>query len=322
MLSAPDFEKKQIVFVMLNQGERLSFKNDNIVVKTSDGRIRHQSTCYRLFALFVAGPLTVTSGLLERAEKFGFTIVLLNYSMRVYGVWSAASEGNVLLRRKQYEYTGNEIAQHIVANKIDSQVAALKTIRRKSPRLVKAIDTMASYRKRLPDKSADLQQLLGLEGVASKVYFQGLYADFNWIARRPRVKQDIVNCLLDIGYTKLFNIIEALMNVYGFDLYQGIYHRQFYQRKSLVCDMVEPFRPIIDLQIRKAYNLGQIHADDFDVRQGQYFLYGKNAKPYVAWILESILSYKRELFNYIQQYYRAFMKDKPIEQFPVFSLKE
>ena len=51
---------------------------------------------------------------------------------------------------------------------------------------------------------------------------------------------------MDIGYTYLFNFIDALLRLYGFDTYLGFYHKEFYQRKSLVCDVVEPFRCIID----------------------------------------------------------------------------
>ena len=319
MLSAPDFEKKQIIFAMLNQGDKLSFKNDNIVIREYLDRIKHQSTCYRLFALFIAGNTTITSGLLQRAEKFGFTIIFMNYSMRVYGVWASATGGNVLLRRKQYQYTKLDIAQSIVANKIDNQLAVLKSIRNKSLTLKKCIAKIVSYRDRLPDNALGLQDILGIEGISSRSYFSSLYADFGWTARRPRVKHDAINCLLDIGYTKLFNITEALLNVYGFDLYKGVYHRQFYQRKSLVCDIVEPFRPLIDYRIRKAYNLGQVNENDFDIRQGQYFLYGKKAKPYVAWLLEAVLERKNEMFKYIQNYYRAFMKDMDAAKFPVFN---
>ena len=57
---------------------------------------------------------------------------------------------------------------------------------------------------------------------------------------------------LDIGYTMLFNIVDAMLQIYGFDTYYGVFHRCFYMRKSLVCDIMEPMRPIIDYEIRKA----------------------------------------------------------------------
>lgn len=40
--------------------------------------------------------------------------------------------------------------------------------------------------------------------------------------------------------------------------------------------IVEPFRCIIDRKIRTAYNLGQIHAEDFEEYKGKWTLSYKN----------------------------------------------
>ena len=135
--------------------------------------------------------------------------------------------------------------------------------------------------------------------------------------QKSRTK-DPTNTLLDIGYTLLFNFIEGLLNLYGFDLYRGVYHKKFYQRKSLVCDLVEPFRPAIDSRIRKAYSLGQVNKEDFNLTQGQYRLYGEKSRSYIKFLLEEIVIHKQGMFKYVQQYYRSFMRDKPIENYPLF----
>lgn len=64
MLNANDFSKKQIIFLFTNEGEKLSFSNDNIIVKDKEGKIKHQSTCYRLFMVCVVGNISITSGLI------------------------------------------------------------------------------------------------------------------------------------------------------------------------------------------------------------------------------------------------------------------
>ena len=125
-----------------------------------------------------------------------------------------------------------------------------------------------------------------------------------------------------IYYTILFNIVNALLEMYGFDVYVGILHTQFFHRKSLVCDLEEPFRPIIDEAILKALNLGQVKDDDFWKKQNQYILPWKNSKKYVGLILEAIMEYKNEIFIYLQSYYRAFMRDKAAGDFPVFEMFE
>ncbi len=208
-----------------------------------------------------------------------------------------------------------------MVSKVKNQQAILKIIRNKDSYIKESVKKLTSYINDLVNESpTDLQRLLGLEGIASKVYFNALFADYDWKGRKPRVKHDTINCLLDIGYTFLFNLIDGLLAVYGFDVYCGVYHRMFYQRKSLVCDLVEPFRPLIDYRIRKALNLSQVNADDFILKQGQYMLYGKKAKPYTAWLLQELLDNRERIFVYIQNYYRAFMREYEITKYPVFSI--
>ena len=318
MISTKDFEQKQIIYVLLDEGECISFKNDNIIIKDKDDNTKLQTTCYRLFAVFVCGHFTLTSGIFERAKKFGFTLVLLSHSMKVNAIIPARTEGNVLLRRVQYNYEGFEIAAQITANKIHNSLAQLKKIRGKSEKAKEVIAKLKDNEKQVQESGLSLAQIMGFEGVSAKMYFEVLFSEYNWTARRPRVKHDAINCLMDIGYTMLFNVVNGIAELFGFDTYVGVLHREFYNRKSLVCDLVEPFRVIVDAAILKMLNLGQVHEKDFYINQKQYTLFGKNAVPYTQNILKAILEWKNEIFLYIQCYYRAFVRQKPISEYPVF----
>lgn len=322
MMSTRDFEHKQIAFVFSNRGEKISFKNDNIIVSDSEGKTKHQSTCYRLFALFVCGDYCVTTGLLERSKKFGFTIVFMTASLRVTMILPSKAEGNVLLRKRQYAYDKTDIAARVISNKIHNQNFLLKKIRKKADDEKRVIADLERYEKDVLNPGLSVQEIMGIEGVSAKLYFKTLFAAYNWKSRQPRVKNDITNTLLDIGYTILFNIVNALLEMYGFDVYVGILHTQFFHRKSLVCDLEEPFRPIVDAAILKAMNLGQVRKKDFWKNQSQYILPWKNSQKYISLILEAIMEYKNEIFIYLQGYYRAFMRDKPAEEFPVFDMEE
>ena len=205
----------------------------------------------------------------------------MSHSLKPYAFWNAQAEGNTLLRKKQYVYDSLDIAVKLVQNKIQNQIQALQKTRDKNIDKKEKIKLLKTYKAEVLSHKFSDKKILGLEGVASKVYFRSLFGDFKWQARRPRAKTDITNCLLDIGYTLLFNFMEALLGLYGFDVYKGVYHKEFYQRKSLVCDLIEPFRPIIDYQIRKAYKLNQIQTKDFVISQGQYRLFGKK-KPAIS----------------------------------------
>lgn len=321
MLSLPDFMEKSIIVCFATEGQTLSFKNDNAVIKNKDGDIVLQHSCYRIFSLWIVGHTSITTGILQRSKRFGFSIILFTYSFRIMGVWNAGAEGNFLLREKQYNYQGLEIAWHIVKNKINNQIGLLKEIREKTEDQKVLINEIESYLHQ-NDQDLDLKKILGIEGITTKLFFKEWFKGVPWSGRKPRTKIDITNTLLDIGYTYLFNLIDAMLNLYGFDVYRGVYHRNFYQRKSLVCDIVEPFRCIIDKQIKKAYNLGQIKQEDFTERKGQYTLNFDKNKEYTGWMLESIMKYKKDIFLYVQSYYRAFMQNKPIDQYPEFHIRE
>ena len=322
MMSTRDFEHKQIAFVFTTEGEKISFKNDNLIVSDTDGKIKHQSTCYRLFALFICGDYCITTGLLERSQKFGFTIVFMTPNLRITAIMPSKAEGNVLLRKKQYEYKDSCIGAYIISNKIHNQCAVLKKKRNKSQNEKDAIKNLETYEKEVLKPGLSTAEIMGLEGMSAKLYFKTLFSEYDWKAREPRAKRDKINTLMDIGYTILFNLVNALLEMYGFDVYVGVLHTQFFHRKSLVCDLEEPFRPIVDRTIVKALNLGQINDKDFWKNQNQFILPWKNSKKYIGILLEAIMAYKSEIFIYLQSYYRAFIRNKPVEEFPVFDLME
>jgi len=319
-MSLPDFKYKQSIFYFSSKEKsKLKFKADNIVIINEKGETKIQHSCHRLFALFIIGNITITSPLLQKAKKFGFPVILLNYNLKPQTIFNNRAEGNFLLRKKQYTTKERDfdIAKQLITQKINNQISLLKTIRYQAQKDKKTIEKLSAISCQLVNNSTEL---LGIEGTASKLFFQAYFRQLNWIRREPRTKRDINNLLLDIGYTYLFNFVEALVGIYGFDIYCGVYHKFFYQRKSLICDLVEPFRSIIDRRLRKAHNLNQIDKQDFFQRNNQYVLTYKKQKKYTALFFKDILAEKNHIFTYIQQYYRWYMKTKTIEQFPIYTI--
>lgn len=321
MISSNDFSKKQILLLVASQGDKLSFQNDNIIVKDKSGHVKHQSTCYRLFAVFVLGNLSITTGLIQRAKKFGFSIVLFTTTFKVYQILGGRTAGNTILNERQYLYKENDIGRQITLNKMINQQYALKQIRYKNEYIVESIENISGYIDNIKETES-LQQIMGFEGNTARVYFKAFFNNVVWNGRKPRTRIDMINSLLDIGYTILFNFIEAIISIYGFDLYVGVLHRNFYMRKSLVCDLVEPFRVIIDIQTKKSINLKQFKEDDFKIFNQRWELSWDKSAEYTSIFLKAILEYKDDIFRYIQSYYRCFMKQLSIEKYPMFLLEE
>ena len=315
MLTEPAFMYSKSIIIFPRDGEKISFQNDNLVVTDKDGAVKFQCTCYKLFLVYIVGGFSMTSGLIEKSNKFGFSIVLLSTSFRIISSIPFKTEGNVLLREKQYSYQEPiEIARHIVMNKIDNQINMLAKLRDTKD---DGIALLKEHKAKLQEESIDLNTIMGHEGIAAKVYFPRIFKNSNWKGRQPRVKRDVVNVLLDIGYTVLFNYVEALLNLYGFDVYKGNLHQVFYRRKSLVCDMVEPFRPIIDYAVKKMLGLKQICENDFsNTKDGRFNLEWKQSAKVVGIFVNSITEYRQRMFQYFQQYYRWFMKGGNIKTIP------
>ena len=240
-------------------------------------------------------------------------------TFRTYDVIGFRAEGNTLLKRQQYLYEGIEIAQHIIANKIDNQRKMLMKLRVRSDESKTAIADLKKYSERVFETKS-IQEIMGLEGTASRAYFANYFDNCEWKGRQPRAKRDYVNVTLDIGYTMLFNYIESLLCYFGFDVYVGVLHKEFYQRKSLVCDLVEPFRPLIDNCIRNAISLGQCKEEDFSFRDNKFMLDWNHNKQYVLYLLKPILDNKDAMFRYVRDFYRAFAKQVPASEFPIFEI--
>ncbi|NTU46864.1 CRISPR-associated endonuclease Cas1 [Candidatus Roizmanbacteria bacterium] len=317
MLTLPDFKEKKILLVNVEYGHHslLQLVTDNIRF-LRDGEVVNQISTHIVFAIFIVGDITITSSLLKKLTAQGISVFFLNHNLATKATVMAEAEGNFLLRQKQYaEENTLTVAQMIVKNKITNQVATLKKAKMEYP------EKVFSYNIALSETADTHQELLGAEGNASKSYFQTLFADIEWVRRAPQTKEDVNNLLLDIGYTYLFNYCDALLRLFGFDVYKGVYHQLFFQRKSLVCDIMEPIRPIIDYQLLKSHRLKQIHKKDFVFIKGRYeFKEGFTThKTYSSLFLDAINENKEQIYNYILGYYRYTMNHVkyPFPQFTI-----
>lgn len=273
----------------------------------------------KILALFIIGNITITTPLIEKCQKFGVALVVMKPSFRPVFFWANAAEANFLLHQKQYELNKDDIriAKVIVENKIRNQMRTLSSTRCKDEKTTSALMLLKENINIIPSQT-NYDALMGMEGICAKSFFNAYFQRFDWKQRRPRTKCDALNATLDIGYTMLFNLIECYLRMFGFDLYVGVYHRMWYKRKSLVCDIMEPFRCIIDKTTRIAWNRKEFSEKDFIVDRGEYRLRHEKNGDYCRVFFDALIPYKTEMFKYVQAYYRCFMGRKSITQYPKF----
>ena len=319
MLSISDFKEKQILFIQsddFSSENKIQICNDNISF-SKDGKIVNRLSCSKILCVFVIGDLSLTTVLIRNCLKTGISLFFLKKNFEVYATIGSVAEGNYLLRQKQYFLKNEmELAKKIVENKITNQIELLKIVKKNDT------EEFEKFKKDAIEKIKNIEngkELLGIEGNASKYFFNLYFDELGWYRRMPRTKIDHYNILLDIGYTFIFNYIDSLLRIYGFDVYKGFYHKLFFQRKSLTCDIVEPFRCVIDRQLLKSFHLKQINEKDFKYANGKYFLEYKKSQKYVKIFFDAILDNKEEIFLYVKSFYRCMMKEE--NNFPMFKIK-
>ncbi len=115
----------------------------------------------------------------------------------------------------------------------------------------------------IPDVKEGIVKLsqLGLsEAVSSRIYFDNyskLIDDRFGFKKRNSVRiekknaTDVINALLNYGYSVLAGQISAYLNGVGLDAYYGFMHKNHTSFQSLVYDMMEPFRWLVDYSVWK-----------------------------------------------------------------------
>ena len=93
-------------------------------------------------------------------------------------------------------------------------------------------------------KEVELDDATNREGHAAKFYFNRLYGE-----NFSRGSSDKINTFLNYGYTLLLSQFNRYIVAKGYLTQLGIHHKNPFNPFNLSCDLMEPFRPFIDLKV-------------------------------------------------------------------------
>ena len=323
MFTNKDIEHRTVFVINCIKERNLRVSNGELLLEdTEEKKTLTKLPFQKILAIFVVGHISITTPLIDKCKMHNVALVVVKPSLRPIFYWSNLAEANYLLRKKQFYFPADDIsiAKWLVYNKVHNQETLLHRTRKSDDVTDEAIAICKKALSEWLPRVVDYNKLMGLEGYVSKAFFSAYFQNLDWESRRPRAKCDVLNTTLDIGYTVLFNFIECFVRMFGFDLYVGVYHRLWFKRKSLVCDLIEPFRCIIDSTVRTAFNRKQFSKKDFVLQKGEYKLKHEMNGVYYKVFFDALIKYKKEIFLFVRDYYRSFMQSKNIEQFPNFQI--
>lgn len=205
-------------------------------------------------------------------------------------------KGNVVLRRRQYEASMNEIESlEIAKNCISGKVTNARWVLERATRdhnmqidvqRVKKASAILKESISAIRESKSKEQLMGYEGEAASVYF-GVFdelilqqkKDFLFEGRNKRPPLDNVNAMLSFIYTILTNEIAAALETVGLDPYVGVLHTERPGRVSLALDLIEELRAVVaDRFVLSLINKKVINGKDFQKKENGAVLMKEDAR--------------------------------------------
>lgn len=92
----------------------------------------------------------------------------------------------------------------------------------------------------------ELNDKTNREGHAAKVYFNALFGK-----GFSRSDDCPINAALNYGYSIILSIFNREVAASGYLTQLGLFHDNMFNQYNLSCDLMEPFRPFVDLTVRE-----------------------------------------------------------------------
>ncbi len=262
-------------------GIYLGKKSERLQVKLS-GKAIYEFPLFRISEVVVASRgVSFSSDLVKEFCERGIRLSFVEPSGRPYAMLSSPIlTATVESRRAQLlaynDQRGLDFARLVVRGKIRNQRHLLlyfgKYLKQSDPERFNAVSEIARklrglelQTRRVEGLSIDerRQELMGLEGVAGRLYWQGVKTivegRVEFMGRVHQGAGDTVNALLNYGYGILYaHVWGAVVNA-GLEPFAGFLHVDRPGKPSLVLDLVEEFRqPVVDRTVIAYINLGQM----------------------------------------------------------------
>ncbi len=243
-------------------GAALKKRRRRILVVTGSGKSEVPIKSVR--DVIIAGKATISSELLKDLCESGVGVLFTSPTGKpVARVVAAKLGGTADNRVEQYrsveDERGVEVAKVLIEGKIRNQISNLRYYS-KSRRMSEEAAELYDAAMKLKEKLEELQgeefscleearrRILAYEGEAANVYWSAMKLVFDkWgFPGREQKGSDAVNVCLNVCYNLLSGQIWKYVLMFGLDPFLGYVHVERAGRLSLVYDLMEPFRPMVD----------------------------------------------------------------------------
>ncbi len=197
--------------------------------------------------------ITLTHPVLSACAEYGIGLYATGSNHQPSGVFLPflSHSRTTRMMRKQLDIArpiAKQAWASVVHSKIENQAICLKLCGKEG------VERMESYARRIRSGDPD-----NLEGQAAAFYFPQLFG-----AGFHRAAEQWINSALDYGYAVLRGAITRGLVAHGLHPTIGLFHASEQNAFNLADDLIEPFRPLVDLHVAKRHTAaeGELSTED------------------------------------------------------------
>ena len=249
-------------------------------------------------SIIISNRAIISTQAIVLALEHNVDLIFLNsYGDPVGRVWFSKLGSTALIRRKQLEAAetcvGLQLVMEMIQAKMKNQIGFLKKLMHARPgkedTFQSPIETIENAMSALNMNNDNLenvrQSIMGLEGTAGRAYFQCmsklLPEKYRFRGRSRRPAKDPFNAALNYCYGILYGLVEKACILAGLDPYIGFLHSDNYNKKSMVFDLIEPFRIFAEQSVVYLFTGKKIKDAFFDISERSVSL-NQDGKPVVV----------------------------------------
>lgn len=186
--------------------------------------------------IFQSTAISVTTSLLAELVKRKIKVIFCdekkNPISELYSYYGAHNtSGRIFEQLSIKEESKGIIWKRIIEEKIKNQAISLRKKYKYD-----ASDQLKEYA-----KEVETHDSTNREGHAAKVYFNNIFHK-----GFTREEECQLNAFLNYGYTILLSQFNRVISSYGYLTQLGIHHKNEFNQFNLSCDLIEPFRFLVD----------------------------------------------------------------------------
>ena len=282
--------------IKIDSHVKLSIKNQQLYIETD---ILRQIPLEDINCILIENQtVTVSAYLLQKMADMGITVYVCDEKHLPNAVLLPMVRHSRHFKILKYQIEAGKplqkrLWQQIVVRKIRNQALCLAYL-----------DLDGSEELMKMCKEVQSGDRTHVEAKAAAFYFKSLYG-----LGFSRGNDHVINSALNYGYAIVRGLIARSIVCYGLEPSIGVFHHSELNNFNLADDMIEPFRPLVDLYVSQNYDVAEIDSDLTPERKRDIFgiinydmdVKGKNALSVIVlicwWQITVVLCRKKIRFG-------------------------